>query len=395
MCGAEASIRRRETVILKIGVMTSGFHELTVRRVVRETADASSFELDVPADLAAAYQFDAGQFLTFEVPWEDFEIRRSYSLSSAPADGVLRYTVKRVAGGRMSNWMLDHVQEGTTLKVSTPAGLFVLSGDGPITLFAGGSGITPVFSLLRHALATTDRDLRLVYANRDADSVIFRDALAAIDDPRVEVVHHLDSDGGFLTAEQVREQLDGREAGDVYVCGPTPFMDLVERVLVDAGVPRDRWHMERFVSPVDPDRREAVSTTSDHASFELVVDGKPRTIAYDPSKTLLEAALDAGVDAPHSCEEGFCGACLAFLESGDVHMASQEALGGDADGRVLMCQARPVGAAPVRVNYDRVSFKAPAAAGEEGTTASRSPVWLVGVVVAVGAALAAAVRWSH
>src|SRR3954454_2117126 len=180
-----------------------GFHPLRVRRVVQETHDTKSFVLDVPHDLADAFGYDAGQFCTFRVPIGDEELLRCYSMSSSPhTDAELTTTVKRVPGGRVSNWLLDEVAEGDVLALTRPAGVFTLRPRStPLVAFSGGSGITPVMSLIQSALVTTDRSVRLLYANRNTESVIFAeelDALTCTYPNRLEVVHHLDVEHGFV-----------------------------------------------------------------------------------------------------------------------------------------------------------------------------------------------------
>ncbi len=386
--------------------MPATAHALTLADVIVETEDARSFVFDVPPELADAFAYQPGQFLTVELPWEGgFSIRRCYSLSSAPeVDARPKVTVKRVAGGRASNWMIDHLRPGDVVQVQPPEGRFVLDSAAPasrpIVLLGGGSGITPMMSLLRSALASTGRHILLVYANRDANSVIFKDALAelAAQHPdRFTLRHHLDSDGGYLTVAQLSEQLAGWEAGDVYVCGPAPFMDLVEIALPAAGFDLGRAKFERFVSPVDPDRREAAAalepTTGEVVTaFELRLDGKAHTVSLGPGQTLLAAAKGAGIDAPHSCEDGFCGACMAKLVSGDVVMETHEALSSAdiARKQVLLCQSRAVSAKPLVVDYDQASF-APVS-GDGAAAASDPRGSRVGVVIAIAVAVAVAVR---
>ena len=185
-----------------------GFHPLAVKRIVQETHDTKSFVFDVPPDLRPAFVYEAGQFCTFRIPFGDEELLRCYSMSSSPAtDTELTLTVKRVAGGRVSNWMLDRVGEGDVLALTRPAGVFTLRPrTTPIVAFAGGSGITPVFSLVKSTLATTDRRVRLLYANRDAASVIFRaelDDLERAHPDRLQVDHHLDTEHGFVHSNGV------------------------------------------------------------------------------------------------------------------------------------------------------------------------------------------------
>src|SRR6185437_200265 len=196
-----------------------GYHELRVKEVVRETHDASSFVLDVPDDLAATFTYRPGQFCTFRVPVDGVEQVRSYSMSSAPAiDTDLTVTVKRVEGGLVSNWFLDHLRVGDVIEVTKPAGVFCAqeSDDAPVLGFCGGSGVTPVMSITKHVLAATGRSVRLLYANRDRESVIFDAALDALGEDhgeRLTVLHHLDDAGRFLGADSI-EAFVGTDAAD-------------------------------------------------------------------------------------------------------------------------------------------------------------------------------------
>ncbi len=323
-----------------------GFHLLRVRRIIDETRDARSILFEVPAVLADAFRYQAGQFLTLEVPVDGVTLRRCYSLASAPHEGEHRVTVKRVAGGRVSNQLCESLRVDDELAVKPPEGRFVLTGtEAPLSLFAGGSGITPVISLLKSALVETRRPIRLFYANRTERAVIFRDELDGIaraHADRVEIMHHLDDVHGLVT----RGVLRGDASEDHYVCGPAPFMDAVERALGAAGVDPQRVHVERFVSPADPGARVAVADAADGdtpALIEISLKGRRASVPYTPGTTILRAALDAGMDAPYSCDEGFCGCCVAQLTEGQVVMAADDALTADEKrrGLVLTCQARP------------------------------------------------------
>ena len=202
-----------------------GFHPLAVKRIVQETADTRSFVLDVPADLRAAFAYEPGQFCTFRVHLGEDELLRCYSMSTAPeTDDDLAVTVKRVPGGLVSNWFHDHVAEGDVLEVTRPAGVFCpRDGGRPIVAYCGGSGITPVMSILRSSLASTDRRVRVLYANRDADSVIFERDLAALRAGArrpARARHHLDSSGGYLDAAAVTAFAEREPDADHYICGP-------------------------------------------------------------------------------------------------------------------------------------------------------------------------------
>ena len=339
--------------------MEGPYHALRVAQVVDETPDARSLVLDVPGPLRAQFAYRAGQFLTFRVPVDGRRLVRCYSLASAPAaDGGWKVTVKRVAGGRVSNWMNDAVRPGDVLEVMRPAGLFCLTGrDDDLLLYAAGSGITPVISLLKTALATTERRVRLLYANRDLESVIFRaelDALARGHPERLRVVHRLDAVLGFADAAAVLALADGALAPDCYVCGPGPFMELVAHALLDRGVLRERIFIERFEYAHDGSPRDVAAAPSapgaPRASIRL--DGAEREIELLPGETIVHAARRAGLDPPTSCEEGYCGCCMAWLREGEGAMKANDVLTPAqlAEGWILTCQFVP-GSARVRVEY--------------------------------------------
>ena len=195
------------------------YHQLRIAKIVQETPDARSFVLEVPADLVDKFRYRAGQFLTFKVPHDAGHFNRCYSLSSAPeTDGRhLKVTVKRVPGGKGSNWFNDALAEGSSLHVLPPAGRFVLKeGNAPLLLFGGGSGITPMMSLIKSALRAGKRRIRLFYANRDKPSIIFDAELLSLianHPSRLEVIHHLDAEQGLTKAEEIRAALQGFSPG--------------------------------------------------------------------------------------------------------------------------------------------------------------------------------------
>jgi ferredoxin-NADP reductase len=341
-----------------------GFHPLRVRRVVEETHDTKSFVFDVPAELRDAFAYEAGQFCTFRVPFGDDELLRCYSMSSSPdVDDDFTLTVKRVAGGRVSNWLLDEVAEGDELWLTLPAGVFTLRDRAtPIVAFAGGSGITPVISIVKSALATTDRRVRLLYANRDERSVIFRadlDALGAEHGDRLEVVHHLDTDQGFVHSDLVRDFVGDDLDADFYLCGPTPFMDVIEDTLELLGVASEQVFVERFAfagsAREEPPAAPLIEPT-DAAVTEtvtIVLQGKAHEVRYQPGETFLETARRAGLRAPFSCESGSCATCMARLEVGEAKMRVNNALLPDEvdEGWVLTCQGLPT-SATAKVVYE-------------------------------------------
>jgi 3-ketosteroid 9alpha-monooxygenase subunit B len=331
-----------------------GPHELRVARVVDETHDARSFVFEVPPAVSERFAYRAGQYLTFEVPLGGETLMRCYSLASSPERGEEhKVTVKRVEGGRGSNWFHDHVTAGSVLRVMPPLGRFVLHDDpAPLLFFAGGSGITPVISLIKSALETTERRIRLLYANRDARSVIFRaelESLARAHPSRLEVLHHLDDASGFVTPERVGAARAGFEAAEHYLCGPGPFMATVEASLLAGDVPAPRIHIERFEVPEEHSQTGVTEQTpTEGLPSEIVVhlDGKTHRIPYAAGQTLLAAVRAAGLSAPFACEEAFCGSCAAKCIRGEVVLDRNDVFsaGELADGWILTCHGRPASA---------------------------------------------------
>lgn len=330
------------------------FHSLRVARVIDETPDAKSIVFEIPPALAETFKYRSGQFLTFELPLDTGPLRRCYSLASSPQHGdAHKVTVKRVAYGRGSNFINDRMREGDAMRVLPPEGRFLLTGTNrPLLLFAGGSGITPIISLLKTTLVTTERRARLVYANRDQRSIIFHAEIGDLlrrFEGRFTVTHRLDDRDGFIKERDVSPLVAGLEEGEAYVCGPAAFMETLELGLHAAGVQEERVHFERFLSLPDlQPHKEHVTSAAEVAGAPETIDvtlrGKKYTIPFVAGKTLLRTALDAGLDAPYSCEEGFCGTCVAQLEEGQVKMDANDALTKVEmkRGLVLACQSHPL-----------------------------------------------------
>jgi 3-ketosteroid 9alpha-monooxygenase subunit B len=325
-----------------------GFHPLRIARVIRETTDTSSFVLDVPAEMQATFGYAAGQFCNFRLVIDGQPYVRCYSMSSSPdVDAEMQVTVKRVPDGVVSNWMNDNLGPGDVIEVSPPAGFFQLGADDrEIVAFSGGSGITPVFSLIKSALATTTRRVRLLYANRDRDAVIFGDVIDALADEsgdRLTVAHHLDVERGFVVSETIAPFVDTAANAEFYICGPGPFMDIVERTLLAHDVAAERIHIERF-TPAEAEPEPSPSATEATAiRVTIELDGRTETADYRAGTTILQTARQLGMSPPSSCEAGSCATCMAKLIEGAASLRTNNALTADevADGWVLTCQAEP------------------------------------------------------
>ena len=242
----------------------SRYHPLRVSAVTAETHDAKSVVFEVPPALAEEFRYQPGQFLTLRLNIDGRHVPRCYSMSSTPGlDTSPRVTIKRVRDGRGSNWVCDHVKPGDVIEVMAPSGIFVpRSLDGDFLLLAGGSGITPVFSILRTVLAKATGRVTLLYANRDEKSVIFcaeLQALAAAHPTRLQVIHWLDSVQGVPSVAQLTELARSRTESaaqstapvQAFICGPGLFMDAAVAALQTLNLPPEHIHVERFVSLPD------------------------------------------------------------------------------------------------------------------------------------------------
>jgi len=360
-----------------------------VTRIVKESVDSRTFVLR-PHEQPITYR--AGQFCTFRVAVDGQTLYRSYSMSSAPeTDSELMTTVKRVPGGKVSNWMHDNLAEGDEVDLGPATGRFCLrESQAPLLGFSGGSGITPILSLTKSVLATTDRRVRLLCADRDADSVIFGEALTALAaryPGRLEVRRHLDSAGGFLDAEAIRAFVGTDGHGEAYVCGPEAFMEMVENALPGPGA----IYSERFGTPapvptepavaLDTNTRSvadaaqsaasaanasapvpeaaasmsgaagagtattaaAASASAPTGTVTILLNRKKKSVPRRDGETLLESARRAGLVPPFSCESGNCATCIAKVTDGHATLRVNEALTDDelAEGYVLTCQAVP------------------------------------------------------
>jgi len=327
------------------------FYQVRVAEVITEAGEACSLVLDISAELAAAFRYQPGQFLTVRVPAPGGgSVARCYSLSSSPHAGDRpTITVKRMAGGHASNWIADHLRPGSMLDVLPPAGTFTpASLHGDLLLLAAGSGITPVISILKSALAAGRGQVVLIYANRDERAVIFSDELrrlSAAGAAQLLVVHWLDSLQGPPTAAGIAALARPYAGYEAFVCGPDPFMTTVREGLAGLGVPGRRVHVERFLSLAENpfEARPDDEGGGLAATLEVTLDGRTAAVPWPAGTRMLDVLIDQGLDPPFSCRQGICGACACRLTGGEVEMAHNEVLEDEdlADGYILACQAVP------------------------------------------------------
>ncbi len=358
--------------------------KLEVVEVVEETGEACSIVLRAPEPAT----YTSGQFLTVAVPsTQTGTVARCYSLSSAPHEtDLLKVTVKRTAEGYASNWLCDNLQPGDILTSLPPSGIFTPKDfDRDFLLFAGGSGITPVISIAKSALATGTGQVVLVYANRDPDSVIFADELRQLAEEHADrfvLIHWLEVLQGLPTPDHMRAIAAHHTSYDAFVCGPGPFMKGVVGALKQLEFPRERRHQEKFVSlggnpfgdaadditdeiaaaeglmGPDADTVEVGETSAEvkrdtPASVSGDLDGEEFSLdGWAPDQPLLDFLLDQGVQAPFSCREGNCSACACIVLEGEVSMRTNDVLDDEdlADGIRLACQSLPV-SDTVKISY--------------------------------------------
>jgi len=356
--------------------MSVRFHALKVAEVVAETADANSIRFEIPDELREAFAFKAGQHLTLRMTIGGEEVRRNYSLCTAPAEGDWMVTVKRIGGGLFSNWVGDELKAGDTVEVMVPHGSFTTDFDPTrsrhLVGIAGGSGITPVLSLVKTLLREEPASrFTLFYGNRDSSSVIFLETLAGLKDKylgRLEIYHFLDAEeqdielfNGVLNRERLDTAIaalvpDPASVDGWFICGPGPMMDAAEEALVDQRIPKDRIHIERFTAgrPAGAVAQEIaqLQTQAEGVQVAVTLDGRTRRVPFTAGN-ILDSAREAGLSAPFACKAGVCATCRAKVTSGKVEMAVHYGLTDEevAEGYVLTCQSVPVGDG-VAVDYD-------------------------------------------
>ncbi|TAM50738.1 MAG: phenylacetate-CoA oxygenase/reductase subunit PaaK [Paraburkholderia sp.] len=358
---------------------TPQFHSLRIREVRPETADAVSVSFEVPPELREQYRFTQGQFVTLKAHVDGEETRRSYSIcvgvTDYDRDGELRIGIKRVRGGRFSNFAFDTLQAGHTIEVMTPDGRFFTHLNAEqgkqYVAFAGGSGITPVLAIVKTTLEIEPRStFTLIYGNRSVDAIMFAEELEDLKNRYMNrfVLYHVLSDdmqdvelfNGVLDQAKCAAFLDtlvpASAIDEAFICGPAPMMDAAEAALKAAGVEQSKIHVERFGTPLPQAGAPVVEITDDTpaAELEIVIDGNRRKmrLPYEGA-SLLDVGLHAGLALPYACKGGVCCTCRAKVLEGEVKMDKNYTLEAQElrDGFVLTCQCHPVSERVV-VSYD-------------------------------------------
>jgi len=359
------------------------FHILKTADIKRETADCVSIAFDVPEELKADYNYIQGQYLTLKLSLNGEEFRRCYSLCSSPLDDELRIAAKEVPGGAVSPYLNNEMKAGDEMEVMTPMGNFHTELDSKnvknYLLFAGGSGITPIISIIKSVLYTEpNSSITLFYANRDQQSIIFKEALESLSKQHSDhfTLYHIlaeHPDGcdsqfaGIMTTEKVRALIEGfvnlEETDDIFICGPGPMMDNIKQSLSDANVPESKIHIEYFTVVMEDvaEAEESTEISQDgggniNATVTVILDDEEFEFELaTEGEVILEAAAEAGADVPFSCKGGVCCTCKAKLLEGTVQMEKNFALtdGEVEQGFILTCQSHPT-SAKLLVSYDEL-----------------------------------------
>jgi ring-1,2-phenylacetyl-CoA epoxidase subunit PaaE len=353
------------------------FHKLRVAEVKRETPDSVSIRFEVPAALSGTFAFKAGQHLTLRRDIDGQEVRRNYSICSAPEDGVLRIGVKQISKGAFSKWVNEELKADDVVEVMPPHGSFCWPFENDSRRdyvgFAGGSGITPILSLMKTALAREpNARFTLIYGNRTSQTTMFLEELAALKDryiDRAQIVHLLEDEeeeielfNGRLDRPKVDDILehivDPASTDAFFICGPGPMMDAIEESLAAHNVPKSRIMIERFTTgPLSAAQAAAARALEEKAAglkMSVTLGGRRMQVAFDPEKhSILDNVRAAGLPAPFACKGGVCATCRAKVTAGEVSMKVNYGLSEEelAEGYVLTCQATPLGEG-VALTYD-------------------------------------------
>ncbi|WP_300520491.1 2Fe-2S iron-sulfur cluster-binding protein [Aliiroseovarius sp.] len=351
------------------------FHKLTVTDIHKTIRDAVVVTLK--PDDPAAFDFTQGQYLTFRRDFDGQELRRSYSICAGRDEGILQVGIKRVEDGAFSTWANEDLKTGDTLEAMEPMGSFFIplepGANRHYLGFAGGSGITPVLSIIKTTLAAEPASqFTLVYANKAVNTIMFREELEDLKNRymgRFNVIHILESDAqeidlftGLVDEEKCaqlfKHWIDIQHVDTAFICGPEPMMLGIARALRDHGLDDSRIKFELFASaqPGRAPKKAGKAAKAGNKGTEAVItlDGASRTVSMNGQTSILDTALENQMDAPYACKAGVCSTCRCKVLEGEVDMVANHALEDYEveQGYVLSCQSFAV-SDKVTVDFDQ------------------------------------------
>ena len=350
----------------------SQFHKLSIKEIIKTTENAVTISFDVPKELKNTFQFKAGQYITLKTKVDGNEVRRDYSLCSSPKSGELKVAVKEVEDGTFSSYANTHLKVGDTLEVAPPKGRFVFEPNDSktknVALFAAGSGITPILSIIKCSLEEEVLSkIILVYGNKKTEDTMFMDELLKLHHDYLDrfaiqfVFSQADEDDaifGRIEKSTVNYVMKNKykhiDVDAYYLCGPEGMIHTVKDVLTDHGTNKDRIHFELFKA-AKPAVVSDTGVSNGKTKVTVLVDDETFTFEMSQKQTILEAALDEDIDAPYSCQGGICSSCIAKITEGEATMRQNNILtdGELAEGLILTCQAQPT-TPTIKVDYDDV-----------------------------------------
>lgn len=351
----------------------SQFHKLSIKNIHRETPQCVTISFSIPEALKDAFSFIAGQYITLKSTINGQEVRRDYSMCSSPKSGEVKVAIKKVKDGTFSAYANSTLKVGDTLDVAPPKGRFNFKANDKVTkniaLFAAGSGITPILSIIKCALEEeVHSKVILVYGNKTTEDTIFLQELL---DLHHQYKNRFDIQFVFSQADE-EDAIFGRiekstvnyvmknkhkniDVDAYYLCGPEAMIHTVKDVLTEHNTPTGRIHYELFkaAKPADVDTPTTVS--DGNSTVRVIVDDEEATFKMPQKQTILEAALDNDLDAPYSCQGGICSSCIARVTEGKATMRKNNILTDNevAEGLILTCQAHPE-SDTLTVDYDDV-----------------------------------------
>jgi ring-1,2-phenylacetyl-CoA epoxidase subunit PaaE len=351
----------------------SSFHKLSIKNITRETDKAISVSFNVPENLKDTFRFRAGQYITLKTEIDGNEVRRDYSLCVSPKSGTLKVAIKEVKDGTFSAYANNILKAGDTLEVAPPKGRFIFEPNDSktknVALFAAGSGITPILSIIKCALEEeVYSKIILVYGNKATKDTMFLNELLALQHNYKDrfsiqfVFSQQDEDDaifGRIEKSTVNYVMKNKhkhiEVDAYYLCGPEAMIHTVKDVLIEHDIDEDRIHFELFKAAKIEEVKKDDDVATGNTKITITVDDESFTFDMPQKQTILEAALDEDLDAPYSCQGGICSSCLARITEGEATMRQNNILTESevAEGLILTCQAHP-STSTIAVDYDDV-----------------------------------------